>query len=206
MLCQTVFETQYEDNACAAPYRYSAYTTTCLNGRTAIQCTGSRAYIKACPNCSSANETCTVDTEGTLVDVCSSKIKTTCVPPTPPQPFVGYISYVEYSKAGCGTTFSDLPRTYNQTKFDCVNNIESIQCTADKTGVLYTRWVSGSVCARVDYQKTVKFGDCLQIGQGSLYRKFTGCSTSDGSKAVGCMKSFVFTMCLLILFVIVNVC
>jgi hypothetical protein len=48
---QVVYQADYEDaSSGSAPYRYSTYTATCLNGRTATRC-DTRAYLNVCSNC-----------------------------------------------------------------------------------------------------------------------------------------------------------
>jgi hypothetical protein len=43
---QVVYQADYPDSACAStPYRYSTYTSTCLNGVTATQCDTRAIYV-----------------------------------------------------------------------------------------------------------------------------------------------------------------
>ena len=149
---QVVYQADYEDSSCSAsPYRYSTYTSTCLNGRTATRC-DTRAYMCVC-NDFVSNNTCSTDTFGDPINTCIgtfSGTKLSCSPISPPPSTTKYVSYVEYTKAGCGTLTVDIPSTYNQTKFDCANNgLDSIRCLADGTGVGYTKWGAGSNCNRV---------------------------------------------------------
>jgi hypothetical protein len=189
---QVVYQADYEDASCgSAPYRYSTYTSTCLNGRTATRC-DTRAYMNVCSNCVS-NNTCFVDTSGSPINTCFgsfSGTKLSCAPIAPSQSN-SYASYVEYTKVGCGTMYADQPSTYNQTKFKCANTLDSIQCLADGTGVAYTKWGAGSNCNAVEFQKNFKFGDCAEITQGSLYRKFTACVSSAANANMDPKKMFV---------------
>jgi hypothetical protein len=175
---QVVYQADYDDSTCStAPFRYSTYTTTCLNGCSAVQC-DTKAYLRLCNNCN-ANSTCFTENLGTPVDTCfgssSSGTKTSCSPIVTTQPS-SYVTYVEYKHSGCGTRYTDTPATYNQTKFNCANNgLDSIKCLSDGTGVTYTLWGGGSNCGVVQSTTNYQFGACVEVIPGSLYRTFTAC-------------------------------
>jgi hypothetical protein len=178
---QTVLQTDFEETTCATPYRFTLATSRCLTGRTATRC-DTRAYVNRCYDCNGAG--CTIDRNGALVNTCEGSSKLSCEVPTPEQAPKNYVTYVEYKYRTCGVTLPDTAVTFNQTKFDCANGFDSISCLPDGTGVLYTKWVGGTRCTRVEFTKTFKFGECAEVIQGTRWRMFTGCVKSGANAAL----------------------